>query len=429
MTIDAAGKITWTTASDEAGTTYPITVIVDDGNGGTAEESFNLTVNPAPTLDISDTDVDEDVPLSIDLSTYLIDESPTDTHTYEFVGDDHGAMLTSGGMFSFTPDETLGGTDVEFTVRVTDQGGLTSESTFTVTVNEVNAPPTVADILDQIVNQGDLLSLDVMASDSDLPADTLSYALVNPPTGMTIDDDTGAIEWDTNGVAAGIYDVEVSVSDGHEDGTVTTSFKVTVNVGPELDITDTSGNENELISFDLMTFVSDANLPNDTLSFQFTDSAGTTANISELGVFNWTPGEADGGTVFMFTVQVTDQNDLTAMSTFSITVIDTNEDPVIQQIEDDAINAGDSFSLQVMASDSDLPEDTLSFALGGNVPTGMTIDPQTGMISWQTADDEAPTTYAIEVTVSDGAGGSATEAFNVTVNAQPSLDIPDQMVD
>jgi hypothetical protein len=424
------GEITWATGVDEAVMTYAITVNVDDGAGGTATESFDLTVNPAPALDIPDTDVDETVELVLDLSMYLTDDSlPADTHTFELTAAGHvGATLSSDGIFSFAPDETDGGASFSFTVLVTDQGGATAESTFEVMVNEVNTPPSVMDVDDRMLNEGETLNVQVMATDSDLPVDTLVYTLGTFPTGMTIDEATGAIEWDTTGAAAGDHLVEVSVSDGTEAGTVMVSFTVTVNVAPELDVDDTSVDENVPLLIDLTAFLTDGNLPDDVIGFTLTDTAGTSATVSPDGMFNWTPGEADGGSMFVFTVEVRDQGDLTGVSTFTVTVNDTNEDPTIEPIDDRSANAGDSFTYQVLANDTDVPEDTLTYSLMGNVPTGLMIDAATGEITWNTASDELPMSYELQVKVDDGAEGSATETFILTVNAAPSLDVPDQTI-
>ncbi|WP_439341614.1 putative Ig domain-containing protein [Vacuolonema iberomarrocanum] len=60
---------------------------------------------------------------------------------------------------------------------------------------------------------GQLYRYDVDATDPD--GDTLSYQLLSAPDGMSIDERTGAIDWETDAEALGNYSVIVEVSDGH----------------------------------------------------------------------------------------------------------------------------------------------------------------------------------------------------------------------
>lgn len=59
----------------------------------------------------------------------------------------------------------------------------------------------------------------VTAEDPD--GDKLTYALEQPPDGMTVDAATGVVEWDASAVAAGDFQVRLTVSDGEA-----TSFQV-----------------------------------------------------------------------------------------------------------------------------------------------------------------------------------------------------------
>lgn len=71
------------------------------------------------------------------------------------------------------------------------------------------------------------------------------------------------------------------------------------------------------------------------------------------------------------------------------------------------------YQYHVIASD---PEgDSLSFRLGGNVPAGMTIDPSSGLLSWQT-DYESEGNYRIEVIVEDPEGRADTQEFTLTIS-------------
>ncbi|MSU33768.1 MAG: cadherin repeat domain-containing protein [Pedosphaera sp.] len=85
-----------------------------------------------------------------------------------------------------------------FTIYLTDNGfpPLSATGHVTVIVREVNELPVVAGLGSRVVNEGDLLEIHVMATDTDRPAQTLSYSLKPPtPIGMTIDSSTGVLRW------------------------------------------------------------------------------------------------------------------------------------------------------------------------------------------------------------------------------------------
>jgi hypothetical protein len=72
---------------------------------------------------------------------------------------------------------------------------LSDAKSFTVIVNEVNTQPTIGTVGNQSVNEGSTLSLNITASDSDVPANALTYTLVSPPSGASIDPSTGLFIW------------------------------------------------------------------------------------------------------------------------------------------------------------------------------------------------------------------------------------------
>ena len=114
--------------------------------------------------------------------------------------------------------------------------------------------------------------------------------------------------------------------------------------------------------------------------------------------------------------------------TVSITVLPPNSVPVITSNGGGAtatINAAENTIVvtTVTASDVDLPGQTLAFGItGGADAAHFTIDAGTGVLSFVTAPDaEAPTdanadgVYLVDVTVSDGNGGSDLQTIGVSV--------------
>src|SRR5207302_7318530 len=92
------------------------------------------------------------------------------------------------GAISWTPTEAQGPSTNVVSVSVTENGvpALSVTETFTVTVNEVNLAPVLSVPANQTINEQTALNVSASATDADLPANSLTFALVSAPTGMTI---------------------------------------------------------------------------------------------------------------------------------------------------------------------------------------------------------------------------------------------------
>ncbi len=80
--------------------------------------------------------------------------------------------------------------------RDDDYVSLSATGRVTVVVNEVNAPPTLEAITNRTVNEGRLLTVLVVSSDADRPAQKLTYSLASgAPAGATIGANDGVFTW------------------------------------------------------------------------------------------------------------------------------------------------------------------------------------------------------------------------------------------
>jgi hypothetical protein len=124
------------------------------------------------------------------------------------------------------------------------------------------------------------------------------------------------------------------------------------------------------------------------------------------GLINWTPAVAGEQAV---TVIVTNGIGLSDSKNFTIIVSPANQAPVITPIADATVTVGETFTYTIEATDPD--GDTLTYSLTDS-PAGMTIDENSGVITW------TPTTigsYGVTVEVSD-ISKSATQSFNILVD-------------
>jgi len=211
------------------------------------------------------------------------------------------------------------------------------------------------------------------ATDADLPANTLSYSLLNAPGNATISTN-GVITW-TPGESEGpgTNALTTVVSDGLLS--VTNQFVVTVNevnVAPVFVGTPTNRTINELTQLIVTNNATDADLPANVLSYSLLAAPGN-ATISTNGVITWTPSESEGPGTNTITTVVSDGL-LSVTNQFVVTVNEVNAAPIAAN---DAYTVPDA-SLTVSASgvlandsDTDLPANTLSAVLVNNPTNGV----------------------------------------------------------
>lgn len=99
-----------------------------------------------------------------------------------------------------------------------------------------------------------------------------------------------------------------------------------------------------------------------------------------------------------------------------------NDPPVIEPIENQFVQEGETWSYQVIASDSDLDELLYSVVTGGSE---VEIS-QTGLLTWTTHEETPTGTFNISVVVQDGVNGSVSEPFQITLtetNQDPYWDL------
>lgn len=315
-------------------------------------------------------------------------------------GAPEGMTISDTGLIEWTPSEAQGPDTFDVNVIVSD-GAATVTENFEITVGEVNIAPVITAIADQQIDELIPFSYQVDATDSDLPANTLTYSLATgAPAEMTINA-AGLIEW-TPAEAQGpdAYSVTVQVSDG--TATSIESFDVTVgevNTAPMIaSITDQQ--IDELASFSYQVDATDSDLPANTLKYSLKTGAPVGMTISVTGLIEWTPTEAQGPDEYSVTVEVSDGT-ATSTESFGITVGEVNTAPVMADVADQTIDEEVGFSLQVEATDADLPGNSLSYNLTGTPPAGISID-ENGLLAWTPSEIQGPGTYSITVEVSDG---------------------------
>ncbi len=293
--------------------------------GGTTPRSnelmvatFTVTNNP-PLLDVIDEEtVDELTELAFQATASDIEGSIL---TFTLEDAPAGASITSGGDFTWTPTEEQGGnpsTLYSFTVIVTDADGGIDSQLVTVTVNEVNVAP--------VANDGDLetdedtpLLIELDYTDIDLPANTVTFSIVDEPEDGTLsgfDPETGEVTYTPDENYNGDDSFTFQVNDGTVDSNIAT-VNITVdqvNDAPELAaISDQAVVAGNLLNFTANSTDVDGGAPMYSLDG---NPLGSSID-SSTGLFSWTPTIAD---VYSFDVVVSDGNGGTDSQTVQVTV-------------------------------------------------------------------------------------------------------------
>ena len=95
-----------------------------------------------------------------------------------------------------------------------------------------------------------------------------------------------------------------------------------------------------------------------------------------------------------------------------------NNPPVLEPIADQVVTLGQTLNLQAVATDADLPGQTLSFSFA-TAPASATIGSSDGVITWTPSIAPANNTFAIVVTDNGIPSLSATQSFSVITAPMP----------
>jgi hypothetical protein len=205
---------------------------VNDGSLTSAVATVTITltnVNDAPILPVvSDYTIAELTLLTV---TNTATDADGDGLSYELLEAPVGVAIDPNGVITWTPTEAQGPT-TNTIITVVSDGELRATNSFVVVVLEVNeAPEFVLTPELETVAEGSLLTVTNHATDSDRPANVLSYQLLEAPAGAVIDA-AGVITW-TPGQGSGTNTITTVVTDNGEPPlSATNSFVVVVTPAP-----------------------------------------------------------------------------------------------------------------------------------------------------------------------------------------------------
>ena len=376
---------------------YTVTLTVTDNDGAISSDTLSVTVsNVAPSI------TELDGPIAINEGeTATFSAAATDP------GDDSLTYVWNFGDGS----ETVTGTSVEHlfadngtytvTLTVTDDDGASTSQTLDVIVS--NVAPTVDAGSNITTEEG----AGVTFSGGFFDAGTLDTQTVEWDFGNGSEVTTGTLTPNHIYSDNSIYTVTLTVTD-NDGGINSDTLTVTVNnVAPTITELNSPLAMNE---GDTATFSATATDPGDdslTYVWNFGDGSETVAGASVEHIF------VDNG-MYIVTLTVTDEDGASTLQTLDVSV--ANVAPTIETL--DAVGEGDNTGTALFSATAfDPGDDTLTY-------------------TWDFGDGSAPTegqevrhtyanegVYAVTLTVTDEAGGIASQTLVANLERRPAPDL------
>ena len=450
VVVNADGTWTYTPGKDYNGSDV-FTVLVSDGNGGTATSTITIGVTPVndtpkpedpnnpdfdPATGNYNVTTEEDTPVSGQVKAT---DADGDTLTFALgtTTPAHGTVVVNAdGTWTYTPAADYNGSD-SFTVTVSDGNGGTATSTVNIGVTPVNDAPVAVN--DSATTPEDrAVVIDVRANDKDVDGDTLTITQVNGQAISTTQSVTlagqGVVSLNADGTLtftpAADYNGQVKFSYTVQDPSGESSTaNVTVDVTPLSDtpvaVHDTATTpEDTAVVIDVLANDTDAD--GDKLSVTAINGQAISAtqsvtidgqgvvSLNADGTLTFTPAANYHGTV-EFSYTVTDgQTPVNGNVTVNVTSV--NDAPVAA---DDRVTTPEDTPIEVdvRANDSDADGDKLTVTAVTQAAHGtVTINPATGNPVYTPAADYNGTD-TFSYTVTDPSGATSTATVTVTVGA------------
>ncbi len=423
------GVFTWTPTEDQGPGVYSATVqVVDDGAPLYSDsQTFTITVNEvniAPVLDpIGDQNVNELATLVLTATASDFD-LPANTLTFSLdAGAPAGAAIDpSSGVFTWTPSEAQGSEDYPVTVRVTDNGApsLSDSEAINIHVAEVNTAPVLDPIGDQNVNELITLVFTATASDSDLPANTLTFSLdAGAPGGAAIDPSSGVFTWlPSEGQGPGVYPVTVwVVDDGAPPLSDSQTFTITVdevNLAPVVTVGPNATLDEGRTFTRNGSFTDPDNGQTWSASVYYGDGSGLqplTLNLDQTFTLDHRYGD-DG--IYTVTVSVSD-GFARGQASLQVTVL--NVAPTLGVLPDQTVSAGQPVTVTGLFTDPGwLDTHTVEIVWAAGVTE--TLELAAGETTFQLEHVySSPGEYVVIVRLSDDDGDGSSQTF--TIRVQP----------
>ncbi len=447
MAIDPqTGLLTWAGSSVRTPGTISFTVTIeDDGTPQhSASETITIDVEPVKPPVLADMLPYEGLAagqtLSLDLSSYVGDPNqPPFTLTYSLGADaPYGASITPDGLLTWVIPSDLASGYYTIPVVVADDAAQPQATDIPVNVfvswgfaSWFAAVPT------KMAAPGQTVSLDLsqFTTDPNTPPLPISFALAGGPAGAAINSTTGLFTWATpSDQPAGPVTITFQVFDAlNAANPAQASFTINFPVPPVVQPIPTQDGldiDGDPFIIDVGDYASDPNLPPLPLTYSLAGDPPAGASIdARSGVLTWIVPAGQSAGMTAITVNVSDDQSppvtTSAVVMFDLTnpatgyqsppplpPVTVTASPVVQ------VNVGQAMSLALSGLAHDPVQGAkLTYDLGPGAPTGVSIDPTTGLLTWDVPATQRIGTYPVTfiVTGSNTPSQIASETIDLTV--------------
>jgi hypothetical protein len=430
FTIDAAtGALTFIDRQDfenaqdsDANNIYIVEITIDDGNGGTATQTFNIIVSDVVTgITISNLSIDENASGAVvgDLTAAIDDLNATHEYTYALSGTDADSFDVVDGQLKLK-DSVSANYEVKnsytVTVTATDSGGLTTSEVFTVTINDVNDAPTGINISRTgLMDNTDAAVVGWLATVDEDAVDNHTY---------TVSDDRfevvdGVLKLKAGQSIDNVAEPTITLTVTTTDkGGLTYQEEFTLTVGT-VQVTSTQFEENA------------TGVVIGSLSVIDTDFSGTiTYTLSGEGSENFEVVDGqlklkDGVSAnyevinsYSITIIATDDSGYTNSTTYPFSVTDINEAPTAIALSSTAIDENSAGAVvgDLTTTDEDIGDSHTYTLSGDDFESFEVVDGQLKLRDGVSFNYEVKSSYTVTVTATDSGGLSISTNYTISVN-------------
>ena len=393
----------------------------NDGQEDSNIATVNITVSPindAPTSNDDSYNTQEDTEVLITLTGNDIDG---DSLSFNLLSTpSHGSLeILSGSQMNYIPDENYVGND-SFTFKANDGQEDSNIATINITINGVNDTPILDAIGDKTVDELDTLSFTATATD---PDSTLTFSLINAPSGATIGPSSGVFSFtpdETQG--PNVYTLTVFVTDGNTSDEEEIDITVNeVNVTPVVSNFSVSTDEDteKVISLDY----TDPDLPENSIT-HIIGGFPTNGSLSAIvnGQVTYTPNAHYNGSD-SFTYKVNDGSIDSNIAEVTINVTSINDAPSITTSAPTSATEDILYTYDADSSDADGPSAVWSVNTSSDT-CGGTIVPSTGIYSFTPTGPVPVSSCDLSITVSDSGSPNLSDTETVTITVTAVNDLP-----
>src|SRR3990170_3571578 len=278
---------------------------------------------------------------------------------------------------------------------------------FSISDHNTNRLPVLDPVGNKLVAEGNALTFTLSGSDPD--NDALTYSASELPEGASFNPTTREFSWTPNFIQAGNYPgITFIVTDGSLSDSET--ITITVNNTNRAPVLDSIGNKPVAEGSALNFTLSGSDPDGDSLTYSASGlPSGANFNLTTRQ-FTWTPDFTQAGSYAGVTFAVTDGS-LSDSEIITITVNNTPQAPVLNNIGNKSVLEGETLSFTITASDAD--NDALTYS-DSSLPPGASFNPVTRQFSWTPNFSQAGSWPGVTFTVSDGSL-SDSESITITV--------------